>query len=64
MDKKRVEQAKQQFDLVLHKDDASDVEFWYARELMVLLGYERWENFDKAVQRAINSCEACGRGER
>lgn len=60
MDKKRVEQAKQQFDLVLHKDDASDVEFWYARELMVLLGYERWENFDKAIQRAMDSCEVSG----
>ena len=60
MDKKRIEQAKQQFDLVLHKDDASDVEFWYARELMVLLGYERWENFDKAIQRAMDSCEVSG----
>ena len=60
MDKKRIEQTKQQFDLVLHKDDASDVEFWYARELMVLLGYERWENFDKAIQRAMDSCEVSG----
>ena len=60
MDKKRIEQAKQQFDLVLHKDDESDVEFWYARELMVLLGYERWENFDKAIQRAMDSCEVSG----
>ena len=60
MDKKRIEQAKQQFDLVLLKDEASDVEFWYARELMVLLGYERWENFDKAIQRAMDSCEVSG----
>ena len=60
MDKKRIEQTKQQFDLVLHKDDASDVEFWYARELMVLLGYVRWENFDKAIQRAMDSCEVSG----
>ena len=60
MDKKRIEQAKQQFDLVLHKDDESDGEFWYARELMVLLGYERWENFDKAIQRAMDSCEVSG----
>ena len=60
MDKKRIEQAKQQFDLVLHKDDESDVEFWYARELMVLLVYERWENFDKAIQRAMDSCEVSG----
>ena len=60
MDKKRIEQAKQQFDLVLRKDDTSEVEFWYARELMALLGYERWENFDKAIQRAMDSCEVSG----
>ena len=24
---------------------------------MPLLGYERWENFDKAISRAIESCE-------
>lgn len=60
MDKKRIEQIKHQFDLVLHMDETADVEFWYARELMLLLGYERWENFDKAIQRAMDSCETSG----
>ena len=27
---------------------------------MSLLGYERWENFEKAVSRAMNSCETSG----
>lgn len=27
---------------------------------MPLLGYERWENFEKAVKRAIESCKASG----
>ena len=49
MDKKRVGQIKEQFDLVTHNDETAKVEFWYARELMPLLGYERWENFDKAI---------------
>ena len=49
MDKKRVGQIKEQFDLVIHSDETSNVEFWYARELMPLLGYERWENFNKAI---------------
>lgn len=60
MDKKRIEQIKYQFDLVLHQDASSDVEFWYARDLMPLLGYERWENFDKAIQRAMDSCKTSG----
>lgn len=60
MDKKRVEQIKEKFDLVIHNDESSHVEFWYARELMPLLGYERWENFDKAISRAMDSCENSG----
>lgn len=60
MDKKRVGQIKEQFDLVIHSDENANIEFWYARELMSLLGYERWNNFDKAVSRAIDSCESGG----
>ena len=60
MDRKRVSQIKEQFDLVVHSDKTANVEFWYARELMPLLGYERWENFDKAILRAMDSCETIG----
>ena len=60
MDKKRVLQIKQQFDLVIHSDANSKVEFWYARELMALLGYGRWENFDNAIERAMDSCGTSG----
>lgn len=60
MDKKRVSQIKEQFDLVIHSDETSKVEFWYARELMPLLGYERWENFDNAISRSMDSCETSG----
>lgn len=39
-------------------------EFWSARDLMPLLGYEKWERFDGAIQRAIatmrNSGDDCG----
>ena len=60
MDKNRVRQIKEQFDHVIHSDEGAKVEFWYARELMPLLGYERWENFDKAILRAMESCETSG----
>ncbi len=60
MDKKRVESIKQQFDLIVHRNEDANVEFWHARELMPLLGYERWENFDNAVSRAMDSCESSG----
>ncbi len=60
MDKKRVSQIKEQFDLIIHRVEDDKIEFWYARELMPLLGYERWENFDKAISRAMDSCETSG----
>ena len=60
MDKKRVELTKQQFDLVVHHHEEANIEYWFARELMPLLGYERWENFDKAIIRAMESCETSG----
>ena len=58
MDKKRIEIIKEKFDCVLQKHKA--VEFWYARDLMPLLGYERWENFDKVIKRAVESCKTSG----
>ncbi len=59
--KKRVGQIKEQFDLVIHSDETAKIEFWYARDLMSLLGYERWgENFDKAIGRAMESCKTSG----
>lgn len=60
MDKKRICQIKESFDLVIHSDENIKVEFWYARELMSLLGYERWENFDRAILRAKDSCKNSG----
>ena len=60
MDKRRVRQIMEQFDLVIHSDETANVEFWYARELMPLLGYERWENFSNAISRAMKSCETSG----
>ena len=60
MDRKRIEIIKKQFDDIIQGNNELKVEFWYARDLMPLLGYERWENFDKAIQRAIESCETSG----
>ena len=60
MDKNKVIAIKQQFDEIIHTIENTEVEYWYARELMPLLGYERWENFEKAINRAMESCETSG----
>ena len=60
MDKLRINTIMKQYDAIVHKEEKVNIEFWYARELMPLLGYERWENFEKAINRAMNSCETSG----
>ena len=57
MDSRRIEQIKRQFDNAIQLIEEERIEFWYARDLMKLLGYSRWENFEKAIGRAIESCE-------
>ena len=60
MDKRKVESFKQRYDVIVRADSGTQIEYWYARELMPLLGYERWENFKQAIQRAIESCNTAG----
>ena len=60
MDKSRIKSIIEKYNAVVHKDEELNIEFWYARELMPLLGYERWENFDQAIKRAMNSCDTSG----
>jgi DNA-damage-inducible protein D len=36
------------------------VECWSARELQELLGYSKWENFEKVIQKAKDSCQNAG----
>lgn len=45
------------FDGIARKLPDESIEFWYARELMVELGYDRWENFAKAIERAVTACQ-------
>ncbi|HEM0302977.1 TPA: DNA damage-inducible protein D, partial [Legionella pneumophila] len=36
------------------------VEFWLARDLQHLLGYDEWRNFTKVVEKAKTACEVSG----
>lgn len=56
MDKKEVLLLKSKFDELAHVDE-SGVEYWSAREIMSLLGYTRWENFNNAIAKTIVSIQ-------
>jgi DNA-damage-inducible protein D len=36
------------------------VEFWFARDLQVLLGYDEWRNFTKVVEKSKEACKNAG----
>lgn len=38
----------------------NDVECWSARELQEILGYAKWDNFKRAIDKAKQSCENAG----
>ena len=39
-------------------------EYWSARDLAPLLGYNKWERFEVAIQRAMTACESANSFER
>ena len=57
----KTEEIKQLF--LLFEAAASElegIECWSARELQVLLGYSKWENFEKVIQKARDACNNAG----
>ena len=47
-----LENNNQTFESIKHIDE-NGVEFWYARELMNVLQYAKWENFKKVIEKAV-----------
>jgi DNA-damage-inducible protein D len=45
---------------LVHKETATGTEFWLARDLQKVLGYQRWSNFEKVIQKAMHACELAG----
>lgn len=44
----------------LAASEIEGVECWSAREIQSLLGYRKWENFEKVIQRAKDACKNAG----
>lgn len=48
-------QLKKTFEDYAHKEDG--IEFWFARDLQILLGYTQWRNFLATIEKAKESCK-------
>lgn len=49
----------QTFESIKHIDE-NGVEFWYARELQVVLDYTEWRKFENVIGKAKKACENAG----
>ena len=56
MNNDRVLELTQSFNEIGQYFPDSKIEFWYARELQKILGYDRWENFVNVIEKAKSSC--------
>ena len=53
---KKIDKNNKSFEDIKHIDE-NGVEFWYARELMPVLQYSNWQNFEKTINKAKMSCQ-------
>lgn len=53
------EPAVPDFENLKHQGEEG-IEYWTARELMPLLGYDKWERFHGAIKKAMIACEQVG----
>ena len=53
---KEIDKNNKSFEEIKHVDE-NGVEFWYARELMPILQYSNWQNFEKIINKAKLSCK-------
>ena len=51
-----IDKTNKSFEDIKHIDE-NGVEFWYARELMPILQYSNWQNFEKIIDKSKISCQ-------
>jgi DNA-damage-inducible protein D len=58
MKKEIIQKLHTSFEEAAQEQDG--VEFWFARDLQVLLGYDEWRNFTKVVEKSKEACKNAG----
>ncbi|MBU1260797.1 MAG: DNA damage-inducible protein D [Planctomycetes bacterium] len=60
MEKAIILKLHKDFEQSVYKDQETGLEFWLARGLQDLLGYAKWENFAKVIEKAKTACKNSG----
>ena len=56
MNQEMEENYNKRFEKIKHTDE-NGLEFWYARELQIVLDYKEWRKFENVINKAKESCE-------
>ena len=59
MGMKNAKKENQTFEDIRHIEE-NGIEYWYGRELQKILEYNKWENFEKVINKAMIACENTG----
>ena len=59
-EKSKLLELKEKFDSIINTEEKDNIEFWYARDLQIQLGYTQWRNFLEVINKAMISCESAG----
>jgi len=57
-----IRQLHQDFEKIVQTEQDTGMEFRFARDLQTVLGYARWENFLKVIEKAKEACKHSGYG--
>ena len=52
----KIDKNNELFEDIKHIDE-NNMEFWYGRELMVILEYKQWRRFESVINKAKESCK-------
>ena len=60
MEKEIIAKLHSKFEEIVQINNETGAECWFAREIQSLLGYAKWENFEKVIEKAKISCKNAG----
>jgi DNA-damage-inducible protein D len=58
--KELIVQLHASFEQLVHTEEESGAEFWLARDLQEVLGYQTWRSFEQVLARGVTACQNAG----
>ena len=53
---REIDKQNKSFEDIKHVDE-NNFEFWYARELQIVLNYKEWRKFENVINKAKEACK-------